>query len=178
MERILIVIDMQNDFITGALGTEEARAVLPRVLAYVKRWIAEKRGEIYFTRDTHHADYLETQEGRELPVVHCLEGTEGWQICPELAEYSEACPVFDKQTFGSQDLAEYLQGSGERPEEIVLVGVCTDICVISNALLLKAFFPESRIIVEAEYCAGVTPQRHERALAAMEACQVHVVRGE
>lgn len=178
MERILIVIDMQNDFITGALGTEEARSVLPRVLAYVKRWTAERQGEIYFTRDTHHGNYLETQEGRELPVVHCLEGTEGWQLCPELTEYAEDCPVFDKPTFGSQDLAEYLQESGEEPEEIVLVGVCTDICVISNALLLKAFFPEARITVVADCCAGVTPESHERALAAMEACQVQVLRPE
>ena len=176
MERILIVIDMQNDFITGSLGTEEAAAVVPRVRKYVERWLEEKRGEVYFTRDTHHENYMETQEGRELPVAHCLEGSEGWEICPELAACAEDCVIFDKPAFGSQDLAEYLQGSGEQPEEIVLLGLCTDICVISNALLLKAFFPETRITVVAGCCAGVTAESHERALAAMEACQVHVLR--
>ena len=177
MERILVVIDMQNDFIAGSLGTSEAKAVVPRVRECIEQWMQEKRGEIYFTRDTHHENYLETQEGRELPVPHCLEGSEGWRICPELAGYAEDCAVFDKPAFGSQDLAEYLQESGDMPDEIVLVGLCTDICVISNALLLKTFFPETRITVMANCCAGVTPESHERALAAMAACQVHVLDG-
>ena len=140
MEKILIVVDMQNDFITGPLGTPESLKAVPRVQEFLGRWRAERRGEIYFTRDTHHVGYEDTQEGRNLPVLHCLEGSEGWQICPELREYAEDAVIFDKPSFGSQDMAEYLQDSGAAPEEIVLVGLCTDICVISNAILLKAFF--------------------------------------
>lgn len=173
--KILIVVDMQNDFIAGALGTPEARAAVPRVRAFVERWIEERQGDIYFTRDTHHENYLETQEGRNLPVVHCVEDTPGWEICGALAEYTADVPVFDKPAFGSQDLAEYLQESGCEPEEIVLIGLCTDICVISNAMLLKAFFPEAVITVAEDCCAGVTPESHRRALEAMRACQIRVI---
>ena len=178
MEKILIVVDMQNDFITGPLGTPESLKAVPRVQEFLGRWRAERRGEIYFTRDTHHVGYEDTQEGRNLPVLHCLEGSEGWQICPELREYAEDAVIFDKPSFGSQDMAEYLQDSGAAPEEIVLVGLCTDICVISNAILLKAFFPECRITVIAGCCAGVMEESHERALKAMEACQIRVVRDQ
>lgn len=173
--KILVVVDMQNDFITGALGTPEAQAIVPQVQTFIRRWLEERRGELYFTRDTHHGDYLDTQEGRSLPVVHCVEDTPGWEICDELAEYAADVPVFDKPTFGSQDLAEYLQESGCEPEEIVLVGLCTDICVISNAMLLKAFFPEAVVTVVEECCAGVTPESHKRALEAMQVCQIRVI---
>lgn len=173
--KILVVVDMQNDFITGTLGTPEAQAIVPQVQTFIRRWLEERRGELYFTRDTHHENYLDTQEGRSLPVVHCVEDTPGWEICDELAEYAADVPVFDKTTFGSQDLAEYLQESGCEPEEIVLVGLCTDICVISNAMLLKAFFPEAVVTVVEECCAGVTPESHKRALEAMQVCQIRVI---
>lgn len=173
--KTLVVIDMQNDFISGSLGTKEAQAVVPRVREYLEQWIAEKKGSVYFTRDTHHEDYAHTQEGRNLPVAHCIEGSPGWEICEELQPYTEDVPVFDKPTFGCQDLAEYLQESGEEPDEIVLVGVCTDICVISNAMVLKAFFPETVITVVEKCCAGVTQESHKRALEAMKACQIQVV---
>lgn len=173
--KILIVVDMQNDFITGSLGTSEAQAVVLEVKKYLEQWMAEKKGSIYFTRDTHYEDYEKTQEGRYLPVLHCVEGSEGWEICKELRGFAEDVPVFDKPTFGSQDLAEYLQEAEGEPEEIVLVGLCTDICVISNALLLKAFFPETKISVVECCCAGVTPESHNRALEAMKVCQVQVI---
>ncbi len=174
MMRILVVVDMQNDFITGALGTEEARAVVPKVKNYIEQWLSEKQGSLYFTRDTHHENYSKTQEGRNLPVPHCIEGSEGWEICRELEEYTADIPVFDKPTFGCQDLAEYLQETGDDPDEIVLVGLCTDICVISNAMLLKAFFPETVITVIEDCCAGVTPESHARALEAMQVCQIQI----
>lgn len=173
--KILIVVDMQNDFITGSLGTPEAQLVVPEVKKYVEQWLEEKKGSIYFTRDTHHEDYKETQEGRNLPVPHCIEGSEGWEICSELQEYAMDEPVFDKPTFGSQDLGEYLQESHAEPDEIVLVGLCTDICVISNAMLLKAFFPETTISVVERCCAGVSPKSHRQALEAMKVCQIQVV---
>ena len=176
MNRFLIVIDMQRDFIDGALGTPEAAAILPAVLDTVQSW----DGPVLFTRDTHTEDYLNTQEGRNLPVVHCVRGTEGWQLAPELDAFARAhrCRVFDKPTFGSTELAAYLtEVHREQPvDELVLCGVCTDICVISNALCLKAALPEVPIRVLAGRCAGVTPERHENALRAMEACQVAVDR--
>lgn len=173
--KILVVIDMQNDFITGALGTAEAVKIVPQVRRYVETWLSERKGSLYFTRDTHHENYMETQEGHLLPVPHCIEDSEGWEICGELREFAEEVPVFEKGTFGSQDLAEYLQQAEPDPEEIVLVGLCTDICVISNAMLLKAFFPETRITVVENCCAGVTPESHSRALEAMQVCQVQIV---
>lgn len=173
--KTLVVVDMQNDFISGSLGTREAQNVVPRIREYLEEWIADKKGSIYFTRDTHHEDYADTQEGRNLPVVHCIEGSQGWEICEELKEYAAEVPIFDKPAFGCQDLAEYLQESGEEPDEIVLVGVCTDICVISNAMILKAFFPETLITVVEDCCAGVTKESHKRALEAMKVCQIQVV---
>ena len=174
MNRCLVVVDMQKDFINGALGTPEAQAVLPAVTGRVESF----DGTVVFTRDTHGPDYLQTQEGRLLPVAHCLKGTEGWQLERRLADYAagHGCPIFDKPAFGSLELADYLRRSHrERPiDEIVLIGVCTDICVISNALLLKAALPEVPIAVEAACCAGVTPQRHQNALEAMAACQIAI----
>ncbi len=172
MQDILIVVDMQNDFIDGALGTAEAAAIVPKVREKIESF----PGTVIFTRDTHESCYMETQEGKNLPVPHCIRGTEGWQIRPELDALRKTEPV-DKPTFGSTKLGELLldiqkeEGIGT----ITLVGLCTDICVISNALLLKAYLPEVPVIVDASCCAGVTVQSHETALRAMEACQIKVV---
>ncbi|MGN0371339.1 MAG: cysteine hydrolase family protein, partial [Enterocloster sp.] len=171
MQDILIVVDMQNDFIDGALGTGEAAAIVPRV----KKKIEDFRGTVLFTRDTHESWYLETQEGKNLPVPHCIRGTEGWQIRKELDALRKTQPI-DKETFGSSDLAEELAAMNEEEEigGITLIGLCTDICVISNAMVIKAFLPEVPITVDASCCAGVTPQSHENALKAMEMCQIRV----
>ena len=169
--KVLVVVDMQNDFIDGALGTAEAVKIVPAVADK----LAARRSEgwkVLFTRDTHGADYLDTQEGRRLSVPHCIWGTEGWQITSSL-DVGDAALV-DKPTFGSLDLAEAAANLGE-PEEIELVGLCTDICVISNAMILKARFPEARVLVDAACCAGVTPESHENALKAMRGCQVDVI---
>lgn len=173
MKTLLLVIDMQNDFIDGALGTEEAQAIVPAVLKRVR----EFEGDILYTRDTHFETYLETQEGKNLPVPHCIKGTPGWELQPELKKLSEAMdsPILDKLTFGSRELPGFLE---ERYPEglasVELIGLCTDICVISNAMLLKAFFPELPVSVTASCCAGVTPQSHENALNAMKMCQITV----
>ena len=173
MKQILIIVDMQNDFIDGALGTKEAVAIVPKVEDKIRNF----DGEVFFTRDTHETWYLETQEGKNLPVPHCIRGTEGWQIRKELDALRKTEPI-DKETFGSTDLAADLLALHEDEEigSITLVGLCTDICVISNALLLKATLPEVRIYVDAACCAGVTPESHENALKAMEACQIKVMR--
>ena len=173
MKQILIVVDMQNDFIDGALGTKEAAAIVPKVEDKIRNF----DGEVFFTRDTHETWYLETQEGKNLPVPHCIRGTEGWQIRKELDALRKTEPI-DKETFGSTDLAADLLALHEDEEigSITLVGLCTDICVISTALLIKATLPEVPIYVDAACCAGVTPESHENALKAMEACQIKVMR--
>ncbi len=173
MKQILIVVDMQNDFIDGALGTKEAVAIVPKVEDKIRNF----DGEVFFTRDTHEIWYLETQEGKNLPVPHCIRGTEGWQIRKELDALRKTEPI-DKETFGSTDLAADLLAlhEDEKISSITLVGLCTDICVISNALLIKATLPEVPIYVDAACCAGVTPESHENALKAMEACQIKVMR--
>ena len=179
MRDYLIVVDMQVDFVSGVLGTPEAQKIVPTVVRRVEA--AAERGErVIFTRDTHQSDYMETQEGRKLPVPHCIEGSDGWQLIEELIPLAADCPVFDKPTFGSTALAEYLRekNTGEGVGKITLIGVCTDICVISNALLLKAGLPECEIYVDAACCAGVTPDSHETALRAMTACQITVENGE
>ncbi len=169
---VLIVVDMQNDFIDGALGTAEAVKIVPAVRKRIEQ--ARERSEtVIFTRDTHHEDYMETQEGRNLPVPHCIERTGGWEI-------SSALPVgdaliLDKPTFGSVDLGRCL--TALQPERIELIGLCTDICVISNALLVKAFLPEVPVAVDAACCAGVTPESHKTALDAMRTCQIEVLNG-
>jgi nicotinamidase-related amidase len=168
--KFLIVVDMQNDFIDGALGTKEAVAILPAVKAKIEGF----DGRILFTRDTHEADYLETQEGKNLPVEHCIKGTDGWQIRPELDALRKEEAV-DKPSFGSVALAQMLKAYDtyeEKIDEITLIGLCTDICVISNAMIIKAYLPETPIFVDAECCAGVTPESHERALDAMAICQI------
>lgn len=175
MMDILVVVDMQNDFVSGALGTKEAVAIVPHVVGRVVDGI--NRGEkIFFTRDTHETDYMDTREGKNLPVPHCIRGTEGWEIIPQLWEDAEGRPVIDKPTFGSEKLAaELVCLQKEEPVgKITFIGLCTDICVISNALLAKAFLPEVEIAVDAACCAGVTPESHLNALSAMKMCQITV----
>lgn len=170
--KYLIVVDMQKDFITGSLGTEEAKAILPKVIDKVSHY----DGQIIFTKDTHTGDYLNTQEGRNLPVKHCIQGEEGWFLADELEEAAAegGWKIYQKPAFGSVELAEALKKENESApiEEIELCGLCTDICVISNALLLKAFLPEVPVSVDAACCAGVTPKSHRNALEAMKMCQV------
>ena len=169
MKKILVVVDMQNDFINGALGTKEAEAIVP----YVKSLIESFDGEVIFTRDTHYENYMETAEGKSLPVPHCIKGTEGWQIHPELDQLRRTDAI-DKITFGSKELVELLKDKGDI-ESITFVGLCTDICVISNAMLVKAFYPEIPLAVDAKGCAGVTHESHERALGAMKMCQIKII---
>ena len=171
MNKLLVVVDMQNDFIDGTLGTQEAVTIVPAVKEYIEK-AKQEQMDIVFTRDTHHEDYMDTQEGKKLPVVHCIEDTEGWQICSELAEYAEGRKIFDKPTFGSVELMRYVAEQGY--EDITLLGLCTDICVISNAMLIKAALPEARVAVVAECSAGVTPESHENALSAMKMCQIEI----
>lgn len=166
----LIVVDMQNDFIDGALGTPEAAAIVDKVAEKAK----EFSGTVIFTRDTHGEDYLATQEGKKLPVRHCIKSEQGWQICPKLQEFSAGAVIFDKPAFGSRALAEYISNRADA-KSITLVGLCTDICVISNAMLLKAFMPETAVYVDSSCCAGVTPESHLRALEAMKLCQIDIL---
>ena len=170
--KVLVVVDMQNDFIDGALGTPEARKIVPAVVEKIKGWT----GEIYATMDTHQPDYLTTQEGRNLPVAHCIEGTPGWEIAPAIREALTNVTCLTKPTFGSRSLAETLVivDQNQPIEEIELIGLCTDICVISNAMVLKAFLPEVPITVDASCCAGVTPESHRNALSAMKMCQIGI----
>ena len=165
--KFLIVVDMQVDFITGSLGSDLATAIVPNVEAKIKGF----DGKVIFTRDTHFDNYLQTQEGRKLPVTHCVNDTAGWQICDELKPYADT--VIDKVTFGSIDLPQIIKTYGE-PEEIELCGLCTDICVISNAMILKAAFPEVKITVDGSCCAGVSVESHNTAMNAMRAVQIEV----
>ena len=168
--KYLIVVDMQTDFVSGALGTKEAQAIVGRVAEKVRSF----DGKVIFTRDTHEEDYLSTQEGRNLPVKHCVRGTAGWQIVRELSALAEE--IIDKPTFGSMALAEKLAAENEKEpvESVELIGLCTDICVISNAMIIKAAMPEVPVSADASCCAGVTPQSHDNALAAMKMCQIAV----
>lgn len=166
MKKTLIVVDMQKDFIDGALGTEEAQKIVGKVKEKIAKYKAQG-DEIIFTRDTHQKNYLETNEGKHLPVIHCIEGTDGWKI-PEQLQVSDAI-YLDKPTFG------YLHWDRYHLEEVELVGLCTDICVVSNALLLKAMYPEIKISVDAACCAGVTPESHKAALTTMKMCQIDVI---
>ena len=172
MKKLLIVVDMQNDFITGPLGSVQAESIVPGVRAKIAEY-RQNGGDILFTRDTHYDNYSNTQEGRLLPVPHCLEGTEGHGLTDELAPDSDGCEIFDKCTFGSLELAERVSEGGY--DEIELCGLCTDICVASNALILKARLPETPVTVDASCCAGVSDERHKAALTTMRACQVNVI---
>ena len=167
--KVLVVVDMQNDFIDGALGTSEALSIVP----YVKEAIKSFDGKVLFTRDTHFDDYMSTQEGEKLPVPHCIQGTRGWQIREELDALRTTEPI-DKITFGSTALPSVLASIPDL-ESVTLLGLCTDICVISNAMLLKAHFPELPIAVDARGCAGVSPESHRRALDAMRTCQIEIL---
>ncbi len=169
---VLIVVDMQNDFIDGTLGTKEAVAIVPNVVERIKTF----KGLILATRDTHNSDYLSTQEGRKLPVEHCIKGSRGWNIREEISALIKEEPI-DKPTFGSRELADRLLtvNMEEAIESITIIGLCTDICVISNALLLKAFLPEVPLMVDASCCAGVTKESHEQALEAMKMCQIQIL---
>ncbi len=173
MQRLLVVVDMQNDFIDGALGSAEAQAILPAVAKKIETF----DGEVVFTMDTHDAAYRDTQEGRLLPVAHCLAGTQGWALPTVLEglQKQRRAKVYQKGAFGSEALAaDVKQMCIEGLKEVVLIGVCTDICVISNAMLLKAAAPELRVTVDAACCAGVTPKTHQTALDAMRQCQIYI----
>ena len=173
MKKCLIVIDMQNDFITGALGTQEAERIVKGVCARI-RSAAEAGEEVLVTMDTHTDGYLETQEGKNLPVPHCVKGTEGWELCPQVrSSLPEYAVRFEKPSFGSRELFEYVQR--REYDRIEFCGLCTDICVISNAMGIKAFLPEAEILVNASCCAGVTPESHQCALRSMQACQIHII---
>ena len=171
MQEILIVVDMQNDFIDGALGTAEAVAIVEKV----REKILGFPGRVLFTRDTHEENYMDTQEGRKLPVPHCIRSTRGWEITDALADLVTDAPI-DKPTFGSAALGALLldANAADPISRITLIGLCTDICVISNAMLIKAALPEIDVAVDAACCAGVTPDSHDTALSAMKACQIAI----
>ena len=174
MKKLLIVVDYQNDFVSGSLGFPEAEALEPKLHKKVQDYL-DAKDDVVYTMDTHGENYMDTQEGKYLPVPHCIRNTEGWQLRPEIGEMILPEHIFDKPTFGSVDIVERIKeiaGSGEI--EVELVGLCTDICVVSNALLLKAFLPETKISVDPACCAGVTPEKHEAALETMRSCQIVV----
>ena len=179
--KILIVVDMQKDFVDQALGTAEAQAIVPAVVAKINAY--KQSGDVVIaTRDTHQPNYMETQEGKNLPVIHCVEGTDGWQLNDAVAAALPADAVIvDKPTFGSTALievmGEYVKQAGEENVNVELVGLCTDICVVSNALLLKAFYHEMPISLDAACCAGVNPAKHAAAIETMASCQIKIVNG-
>lgn len=172
MRKILLVIDMQNDFIDGALGTAEAVSIVDRVVKEIQKYLPE---DIIATRDTHTENYLNTQEGRNLPVVHCVRGTLGWELNAQIADALRGAAIIDKPTFGSRELTDKIVQLSQKDElDITLVGLCTDICVVSNAILLKTFLPETPVRVIADCCAGVTPESHQAALKTMQICQIQI----
>lgn len=170
MKKLLAVIDMQKDFIDGSLGTKEAVVIVPNVKARIQQ-AAEQGEDVVFTKDTHEADYLNTQEGKNLPVEHCIKDQPGWMLDVNLQEFEDKYQVLEKPTFGSLKLAELAKDY----DKVTLIGLCTDICVISNAMLLKAYYPEMKVAVQADCCAGVTPKSHDNALEAMKMCQIEIV---
>lgn len=168
----VIVVDMQNDFVHQTLGTKEAKAIISAVKALAELAVNGKGNQLIFTKDTHGEDYLNTQEGKRLPVRHCIKGTDGWEIIPELKELAEKNTIIvEKPTFGSFALPQHISPGTEK---VILCGVCTDICVISNALLLKAAFPEMEIAIAKDACAGVAKESHEAALIVAKSCQIMV----
>ncbi|HNZ95370.1 MAG TPA: isochorismatase family cysteine hydrolase [Sphaerochaeta sp.] len=170
-ERLLVVVDMQNDFVTGSLGTEEAKQIIDGAVAKIN---AEK-GSVAYTLDTHFDDYLSTSEGRSLPVEHCIKGSEGHKLIPELRSPLKDAKSFEKHTFGSVELAEYIRDNPQI-REVELFGLCTDICVVSNALMIKAMRPELVVKVDGRISAGTTVEKHNAALDTMESCQIVVTR--
>ena len=167
--KFLIVVDMQNDFITGSLGSKQAVSIVENVREKIKNF----DGEIIFTRDTHDEDYLNTLEGKNLSVEHCVENSYGWEICDELKHFADI--IVNKKTFGSFELPKIIENCSEEINEIELCGLCTDICVISNAMILKAAFPEVLITVDSKCCAGVTEESHQNAILAMKSVQINVI---
>ena len=175
MRKLLVVIDMQNDFIDAALGTPEAVAIVDAVKEKIRSYPG---GDVFATMDTHTPEYMNTQEGKYLPVPHCIRGSEGWKIRSDIEELLTEAAIYEKPTFGSVKLASDLaQINEEEGIELELVGLCTDICVVSNALLLKSCMPEVKITVDASCCAGVTPEKHLAALETMRSCQIQVING-
>ena len=173
MRKILVVVDMQNDFIDGALGTAEALAIVENVKARIREY---DPADVFVTMDTHAPNYLETQEGRNLPVEHCIKGSNGWQIRSDIASLLPDWHIYEKPTFGSVALANDIAEIAAAEEiEIEVLGLCTDICVVSNALMLKAYMPEVQISVDPSCCAGVTPESHEAALKTMQMCQIRMM---
>ena len=173
MRKLLLVIDMQTDFVDGALGSAEAVSIIPNVLCEIDKY---DKSDIIATRDTHPEEYMSTREGRHLPVPHCIRGSAGWELHPAIAPALEGCLVIDKPTFGSTELCDHIVKLAKNEEiEITLVGLCTDICVVSNAMLIKAALPEIEVSVVADSCAGVTPDTHSAALATMKMCQINIV---
>lgn len=166
MKKTLIVVDMQKDFIDMALGTKEAVAIVPKVKEKIQEYV-QNGDEIIFTRDTHGDNYLQTLEGKQLPVEHCIKGTKGWQIAEGL--YIEGCKIIDKPNFGWPHWNE------EHLEDVEIIGLCTDICVVSNALIIKATFPDINVKVDSKCCAGVTVETHEAALKTMAMCQIEII---
>ncbi len=172
MRKLLVVVDMQKDFVDGSLGTKEAEAIVPAVVEKIKSYDIK---DVFVTYDTHQENYMDTQEGHNLPVKHCVEGTEGWELDIKVKEAVEGATIVKKTTFGSTKLAGMIKDIADKEEiEVELIGLCTDICVVSNALVLKAFMPEVHISVDSSCCAGVTPQKHEAALETMRSCQIEV----
>ncbi len=169
MKKYLIVVDVQKDFVDGSLGTREAEAIIPRVKEKVAEYL-KNGGEVIYTRDTHFENYMTTNEGKHLPVEHCIKETDGWQLYEGI--YAEGSKLVDKPSFGYLDWSGHIENDGEL--YIELIGLCTDICVVSNALILKALFPEASISVDSSACAGVTVATHEAALDTMRMCQVEV----
>lgn len=173
MKKYLVVVDMQKDFVDGALGSREAVAIVPAVVKKIESF----DGEIFVTYDTHFENYMQTSEGKHLPVPHCIKGTDGWQLNNDVenALSGKKFTKVEKNTFGSVDLPKLIEQAADGEDFAVeLIGLCTDICVVSNALLIKATFPEAPIAVDAGCCAGVTPQAHEAALATMASCQITI----
>ena len=166
-EKLLIVVDMQNDFVTGSLANEECQKIVPLIENFLKNW----DGEVVFTKDTHEDNYLETQEGMNLPVKHCIVDTPGHDIIDELCPY--CYNVFEKDTFASESLSKYIDKHNEY-KEVYLCGVCTDICVVSNALMIKSICPDVKLYCLSELCAGTTLEKHEAALKVMESCQIYI----
>lgn len=177
--KILVVIDMQKDFVDGALGSPEAQAIVPNVAAKVKQYAEMADGLVVYTRDTHFDNYMDTREGKYLPVPHCVFETEGWEIVPEVLNEEAAAVYVNKMTFGcnylAAEISDPVEELGETIKSIEICGLCTDICVVSNALILKANFPEVSFTVDSACCAGVTPEKHEAALEVMRSCQIDVI---
>lgn len=172
MRGLLVVVDMQNDFVTGALGTKEAQAIVDNVIEKVYK--AQLNDfDVVFTKDTHFENYLSTQEGSNLPIMHCIKGTPGWELIPPLKKYEVTHMIFEKNTFGSLNLGQFV--ASNQYDYVELIGLCTDICVISNAMIIKSVNPELLVTVDSSCCAGVSPESHQNALEAMRMCQVNVL---